>query len=135
MAQGLVNLGKRLARRVRVLQRAETNTKKRWLVGFTAGISALVIFLWIAYFSFNFPDANASDQVADRATPSVWATFKNGLGVIGKDFGGKIGELQKSLNQNLANLRSAAQKTNNLVVEAPAEPAMPESVSATSSNL
>lgn len=76
---------------IRKLQTSEAHIKFRWLIGSSAIVILLVVFVWLNYFN-TLVQANPSASETDSASQGLgfWQTFKGGLRVVSHGIGDKF---------------------------------------------
>ena len=73
------------------LQTSEERIKLRWLIGTSAVVMIIVVFVWLNYFSTLVESGASGAEPGDGAQDiGFWQTFKGGLAFIGQSFGDEI---------------------------------------------
>lgn len=83
-------LAEKTKRYIRKLQRSDESTKKRWLIGGTAGVMLLLIVFWVAYLQVSLPPVAEIGEVSaplpEQKNETFFSVFVRGIGVVGAQF-------------------------------------------------
>ena len=84
------------------MQESDERRKTRWLVGLSAALMIVVVFLWLSYFNTLITPAHQAAIVAGEAggatSISFWDTMKTGTAVIADHLWDAVRRLGEILN-------------------------------------
>lgn len=116
---------------VKRLQRSDDKTKRRYVVGFSAGLMAVVIFLWLVYLNLTIPQAVPEATVAATTTtaaaapasaspagPSFFGTLGRGAAIVWEDITKGFGNVGGAVGGAWQGFQKQIQKTNTFELNA-----------------
>ena len=94
IVNNLKQLIEKTKRYIQKLQRSDESTKKRWLIGGTAGVMLFLIVLWVAYLEVSLPSVAEIGEVSvplpEQENETFFSVFVRGIGVVGAQFKARV---------------------------------------------
>ncbi len=99
------------------LRRSDESTKRRWFIGSTIVIMALVIGLWIIYINNITAEPLFFSSNKQKDENSFSETFKRGIDNLSNDLGKRYEVLKKSIDQNIGVIKEQITEPNVINIE------------------
>lgn len=115
-------------RKIKEIQRSDQKIKRRWLIGSTAVVMVIIVFLWIGYLNFTVPEVSQNRDVIEnqvetveepQKSDSIFSVFSRGFKItirsVSETFGritDKVSKIISSTRKRLENVKEYAPSSN-----------------------